>query len=87
MLPVDLVPLLVINLPVYRTSFGFTSAPINKKGRYYVLFKQTDKEILFCTGKYEIDDEEGKCLNFDREWKIPNGLIENYFINQNWQKS
>jgi|GEM_PF-310227 len=87
MLPEDLIPLLINQMPAYRTSFGFISEPAEGEGRYYALFKQECTGMLLCTGKYRINGDLGTCLNFDGEWKIRNGLIENFFLNQNWAEN
>lgn len=84
LLPVDLIALLRKKTPANRTPFGFISEPVENTGQYYCLLKEKYGGILFCTGKYRIDDEQGSCLEFDDEWNIANGLIENYFLYQNW---
>ena len=86
-LPGDLFSLLAKNIPIYRTAFGFISKPSEHEGRYYAIFKQAETGMLLCSGKYTIEDNTGKCLDFDGEWNIRNGLIENYFLNRNWPES
>ena len=87
MLPLDLIPLLVNNMPINRTSFGFVSTPVEGKGRYYTVLKQEANGLHLCTGEYVFDGKQCTCLDFDKMWIIRNGLIENYFYNQNWPDS
>lgn len=86
-LPEDFVPLLAVNMPAYRTSFGFISEPADNKGRYYAFFKHTGRDLLLGTGKYRIADNTGICLDFDGTWIIHSGLIENYFFNRIWHEN
>ncbi len=87
MLPEDLIPLFIANQPAYRTPFGLISDPSENSLRYYIILKAPGETIRLCTGEYSHDGEQGACGSVDGEWTIRQGLIENYFLNQNWPLS
>lgn len=87
LLPEDAISQLESNPPAYRTPFGFISDPSGGELKYYILLKGTEQRIRLCTGEYSYDDQQGTCRPVVKEWIIRQGLVENYFLNQNWPTS